>query len=761
MFSLAILSYGPGFIPTPDFNDLQYRLDVSNTVNKLAWRLELGATDAVTEVPPVLLKKPVTANCEVKDKTMNKIGSLLTSFAENVVPNKPPRNMNKFEREGWHWLIRAVKKKSIMISSADKGNAVVIVTPAQMLEIQMAKLSDGDRYLCLNSTDPTPALSEQLHSLWCQGVTEKHVTRTQAKKTVGIQLSNGKFTKSTSDIFKPGLTYGYALLKVHKLSLEQIRDKKIPPTRFVSDLSRGLTVRSDKFLAWNWIKDLARDYATDLVQDSTHTLQVLESFSGSNRLTDNLKSFNFDVVSLYDSLSPQLVLEAFSDAVSTLGPTWSPSFVTWIKNLISLSLEAAFVSFRGIFYKGKSGIPTRGTLSVELANIAVRYVLRDLFNRDDFYSQNIVMFVRFVDDGAGILRATDSQFVDWFNNLNSQSQARFNLSFTYSLNPITEWTIFLDIKFKYLQGNLHTDINIKETDACRYLEFSSHHPRHTFSSIIYSQAIRYRRIIKDNTLLHQRLDELKSYFASSSYDEKLIDRIIDKVRTMPRILVYKKKEVNSEPSRTTYWTCTYGPGFIEAKNRSIEVNSILGSSNQVNLMDQRVQVVPRRAPNLKNILFKRKAFSMNPKSSNNNSLGNNMPCGRPRCMSCTLIGEIFVNGVKVDSEGGTCTTVNCIYLAQCQLCYSNNNINRSNYVGKCTTALSIRISGHRAGFNSIVLCSDEISDKNCLWAHLTNTHGKKSRCDFNKSYRFCILKTCDPKNLRFNEQFFIEKLGIF
>ena len=144
---------------------------------------------------------------------------------------------------------------------------------------------------------------------------------------------------------------------------------------------------------------------------------------------------------------------------------WTPEFVGWIKSLICLSLEAAFVSFRGVFYKGKSGIPNGGTLSVELANMAVKYVLRDLFNRNEFYSRNIIMFVRFVDDGAGIVDASETQFVDWFNNINNQSQARFNLSFTYTLNPITEWTIFLDIKFKYLQRTLCTDINIKETDA--------------------------------------------------------------------------------------------------------------------------------------------------------------------------------------------------------------------------------------------------------------------------------------------------------
>ena len=107
-------------------------------------------------------------------------------------------------------------------------------------------------------------------------------------------------------------------------------------------------MRSDKFTAWCFLKDLCRDYASDLVRDSTQALRKLEDFSHNGKMYNTMRSFNVDVVSLYDSLSPKLVLEAFVHAVKLLRHDWDRDLVEWLKNLISLSFEASFVNFRGV-----------------------------------------------------------------------------------------------------------------------------------------------------------------------------------------------------------------------------------------------------------------------------------------------------------------------------------------------------------------------------------------------------------------------------
>ena len=53
-----------------------------------------------------------------------------------------------------------------------------------------------------------------------------------------------------------------------------------------------------------------------------------------------------------------------------------------------------------------------------------------------------------------------------------------------------------------------SDLYIKPTDRTLLLHQNSFHPQTCKNSIIYSQALRYRRIITDNTRLQQRLDNL-------------------------------------------------------------------------------------------------------------------------------------------------------------------------------------------------------------------------------------------------------------
>ena len=270
-----------------------------------------------------------------------------------------------------------------------------------------------------------------------------------------------------------------------------------------------------------------------------------------------------------------------------------------------------------------------------------------------------------------------------------------------------------------------------------------------------SQAIRYKRIINDESRLETRLKELKEFFIFSSYDEKLVDDAFNRVRATPRSLEVKEKPATNEDG-TIYWAVSYGPGFKEARTQATDCNRVLSNSRDIGLRDLQLKVVPRRGPNLKDILFRRKAFSVS--KSNSAPESSNIPCGRPRCKTCPLISNLRIGNNPVRAEGGSCTTQNCVYMAQCQRCVEQNSKNNL-YIGKTTSLLSVRITGHRAAFTQLGLFSnqDNVNDKNCLWAHLFNVHGLQDRVDFEKNFKFCILKKCDPRDLLFNEQFFVNK----
>ena len=54
---------------------------------------------------------------------------------------------------------------------------------------------------------------------------------------------------------------------------------------------------------------------------------------------------------------------------------------------------------------------------------------------------------------------------------------------------------------------------------------------------------------------------------------------------------------------------------------------------------------------------------------------------------------------------------------------------------------------------------DKCDDDQILGLHIYLEHNMRGRTDFNKCYKFDVLKTCTPDRLRIIEQFYIESLN--
>ena len=763
LFSIAVLSYGPGFIPTPCSNQHQFKIDALNAANKQVWSaiFKDSTSDANVNVPLSLLKSDVTASAPMfNDCAVNQARDMIKNFASNVNTAKSKSKLNRYEWEGLRWLENAVKIGKIAVTQADKGGCVLIVSPELIISSTQEKLLDTNRYIDLGSKNPLPELRKELIMYWKYGVLKNFVEAKQSEKTVGLIYKfdpnrEDPFTLSTSDKYKPGVPYPYPLFKVHKLTLAQLEDRNVrPPIRLVTDLHNSVSSRSDKFLVWKWLAPLCKDYAVDLVKDSSEALLKLDALEKDNQILDSTLAFGLDVVSLYDSLQFDLVKLALNDAMDCCRPDWSVEFRSWLLDLVMFSFESAVVNFRGVWYGVEEGVPTGGILSVSTANISVYYVFKKLI-----YSQlnsPLVQFIRFVDDGLGLYTGNIQSFYSWFNSVREKSVDLYGLDLTVVVNPVTTYTQFLDIRFKFNRGVLTTDIFRKPTDANRYLSFNSYHPRHMFKSIIYSQALRYRRIINNDIILKNRLDELKVFFIKSGYPDSLVSSILDDVLCKPRSLEYSS-DLEEKKKIVTPWVVTYGPGFNESKKVAKEVNELLSLSDTWRDGDTSniVQVVARRAPNLKDILFRRKSFALDPKGK-----AGTLACNVTGCQTCDLVSNtafLHHRNDIVRTSGGNCGSTNLVYGFQCKICSIL-------YVGKTVDTLRHRVNGHRSKFYDVLKrgitnnCVEVFDDEQIVGAHLVRDHGLKRRKDFNQSYQIYILAFCDPTYLRKTEQLWIDKL---
>ena len=122
---------------------------------------------------------------------------------------------------------------------------------------------------------------------------------------------------------------------------------------------------------------------------------------------------------MYDSLDPKLVLTALQEAMDTCRP-WPPALKSWIKDLVAHSIKSSIGEYKGRYFKQKKGLPTDGSLIVEVANITVCYVLKKVLYEDKSLMKNIVAIKRYIDDGVGIHTMTKRTFDSWRNKISSK-----------------------------------------------------------------------------------------------------------------------------------------------------------------------------------------------------------------------------------------------------------------------------------------------------------------------------------------------------
>ena len=115
-----------------------------------------------------------------------------------------------------------------------------------------------------------------------------------------------------------------------------------------------------------------------------------------------------------------------------------------------------------------------------------------------------IEWIRFIDDIFAIWTHGIEKLQQFLTYMN-EFHPTIKFDYTYSHESVN----FLDTTI-YTNPNdkLESDLHIKPTDRTFMLHYNSFHPQSCKNAIIYSQALRYRRIITDNDKLHNRLNHL-------------------------------------------------------------------------------------------------------------------------------------------------------------------------------------------------------------------------------------------------------------
>ena len=191
---------------------------------------------------------------------------------------------------------------------------------------------------------------------------------------------------------------------------------------------------------------------------------------------------------------------------------------------------------------------------------------------------------------------------------------------------------FLDT-FTFIEnGQLMTRVYHKPTDNKKYLHYSSCHPLQQKNAIPYGLLVRAKRICTKEDHFIAEAKSIIQKLRDRKYPENILEQSVNKILCITRTKLLDQK-LREEDTRIRY-VITYNPSNPKMKEISLKHLHLLARMKSNPINHEKVQIVYRKAPNLKSLLT---SGIVNPKK---NPTHRCVPCTEIRgknCISCARI----------------------------------------------------------------------------------------------------------------------------
>lgn len=584
--------------------------------------------------------------------------------------------------------------QSIIIKKADKGGCIVILDTASYVNKINTMLSDSNTYSNIVDIDLNQKKSE-VDIIINNLLKENFISKRQKKF-----LTN----------FSPKMPIFYGLPKIHK--------KDIPLRPIVSQIDSP-SYKINKFV--DYILTTAEKEIPYLLQDTTKFLQYISKLDSFTQHKPIL--FTIDVTSLYTVLPHDMCIEYVTEMYTETLNNWEkytpdvkPISVNYLVNILHVILNQGFFKFDDKIYSQNYGITMGAPSSVKIANITLYKHLEKI--QANFSGTKPHHCYRLIDDVFGIWLDTEENLRKWFEHLNnSHNTIKFTIDYSHKEIPFLDTLVYIE------NNTVKTKLYKKPIDKKQYLHYNSEHPNYMKNAIPYAQALRYRRIISEDSMLNNELQNLADTFTARGYPSINVDQQINKVYSLNRLELIEYKEKTNKEINFTPLVLTFANIF----NNTGKYNIYEVVKNVWNELTEMVPVLRSIKP--PKIIFKKcTSISKCVESSNfppkwwlardgsvtkrnncptdlSNPDINNIPrlntiyrckpCESSKCHTCDIITDstIFKSttynktfNIKTDCN---CSTNDFIYLITCKFC----NIQ---YVGESGQKLRDRMNNHKS-----------------------------------------------------------------
>ena len=526
--------------------------------------------------------------------------------------------------------------------------------------------------------------------------------------------------------------YAYPSFKIHKLTAEEILQKKVPPVRLIHASKFSPLYRAEKWTS-PYLTKLSRKYCEkEFILDRKELLRMIDDLNNQRTLENqNVHLFTLDVEKLYPSIQPELALKAIEDLLESTRDEEEAKLGEAILSFVKLSFDESYVTYKDEVYKPKVGIPTGGSLSRQIADSFLHWTLFKKIDPSLMNSTQIRFWKRFIDDCIGIWRGSRRAFESFVKKLNEATKP-YGIHFPLSEMQFGDVVHFLDITLYLSEGNI---INYrsytKPTDAKRYLRPQSFHPKNVFRAVPFSQMISTLERNSEEGWKEKEMAKMIEDFQKSGYNNDELVQIKNKAI----------ERFNNPAPRDEYETITFSVHYF---NELKDFRKILNDSEediQTLIGDTKIVVAIKKNQTIGNMMIRNKQLCTKEIELENQK------CNAQNCQQCPLVNtsnNITINNMRVRKQRNlNCKSRNILYLWQCLLCEHEDS-----YIGRTIQKSHERTNTHRGCF------TDEKWESSALSMHSKSVHAN----DFDlRHFRITLLRKVSPQRIRREEFKLIDK----
>jgi hypothetical protein len=387
-------------------------------------------------------------------------------------------------------LVELSKDDSIIVTKADKGNAVVILNKEDYRNQLLKILSDKSKFSCIEK-DMTIEREEKLKNKLSYLLEKKIISTTEYNKIRPIGS-------------RPGTIYG--LPKIHKTG-NPLR----PIISAVGTYNYELAKYLDRLIK-------------PLLGESSYMLK--DTFDFVNRVSklncEGMEMGSFDVESLFPNIPLDETIDiVLAKAFKNKNDKFHGYSKTYFRKLLKIALQESHFQFLELTFDQIDGVAMGSPLAPTMAaffmdNFEKKYVSK-------LEKLGVRAWFRYVDD-VFVLKNKESDISLILNFLNNKHT---NIKFTYESEKKKKMP-FLDVSLKRVDGKIHTTIYRKPTFTGVYLNWFSLTSTTYKVGLINCLLDRAWKICSDYELFHVEILNIKAVLKKNNYPCRVVDEVVRK-----------------------------------------------------------------------------------------------------------------------------------------------------------------------------------------------------------------------------------------